>query len=605
MCGLLAAYDPGGVALAPLLAGLGDLRHRWPDASRHGVAEEGRLFLGHTRLKIIDLSDDANQPMLSPDGRYALIFNGEIYNYRALRAEIGGAWAWRTQSDSEVLLALFARDGAACLHRLNGMFAFAIYDRERHCLFLARDRFGIKPLYSVEIGRTMAFASEIPPLLRLLPSVVEDRRAIRTYLETGAYDCGPLTFFRDVQSIEAGCWMEIGLAKGEKRTERWYEFARNIPDLSGMDEAELVEETESRVRQAIVDHLVSDVPVGLNVSGGVDSSFLVRVAVESLGEAHLFCQDYAAPYSEAAWVREVAAGGRLHVSDLSWRDIDGDLAATVRSQAEPFGGVTVCGYNAIYRRADENGVIVLLDGNGADEVFLGYKRHHQIYVREAAGTAEEASRRAAYEEFWREPAPRAGPTGASIDGTVPVRPAAIAPELLESVEALPRPASMGFDDPVRDAAADDLLRSKIPRGLRFNDRVSMAHSKELRVPYLDHRLVEFGFGVPVGMLLNGSGTKAVFRKAAARRMPAHVAFAAKRSVQTPQREWLANEWQPRVRSILASNSFAARGWIDAGAALDIYEDYLAGARENSFFIWQWLNLELWAREFLDGGRNSA
>ena len=156
-----------------------------------------------------------------------------------------------------------------------------------------------------------------------------------------------------------------------------------------------------------------------------------------------------------------------------------------------------------------------------------------------------------------------------------------------------------FECPVKNLAAADLLQNKIPRGLRFNDRMSMARSRELRVPFLDHRLVEFAYGVPTKYLLNARGSKALFRKVAERHMPTAVAYSAKRSVQSPQREWIANEWKGRIDAVLSSASFADRGWVDPAAALKLWKSYLGGARENSFPIWQWLNLELWARTFLD------
>ena len=601
MCGLIAACDPAGLDPAPLLAGLADLRHRGPDAAAHEFLDDGRLFLGHTRLKIIDLSDLANQPMTSACGTYTVVFNGEIYNYRDLRRQIGEAWPWRTRSDTEVLLAAYAREGPACLDRLDGMFAFCLYDRARRRLFGARDRFGIKPLYYLRRGAGWVFASEIPPLLRQLDRVVEDRRSIRTYLETGLYDFGPHTFFRDVIALEPGCRFEIDLADGAMRRERWYHLARHVPDLSGLDEPALVAETARRVDAAIDSHLVADVAVGLNVSGGVDSSLLVRTALVHLGHAHLFTQDYEG-YSEAAWVREIAAGGTLHLQPLTRAAIEAVLPQTVRAQAEPFGGVTVCGYDYVYRAAQAQDVTVLLDGNGVDEAFLGYKKYHQHYVRLADGSAAHAERAADYQHFWGEPAPTgpgAGGAALAIDGTVPVLAEAIAPALRSSAEPYAVPAVRDFADPVKNAAATDLLFAKIPRGLRFNDRVSMARSRELRVPYLDHRLVEFAFGIPTRHLLNRRGTKAIFRRAAAQVMPAHVAFAAKRSVQSPQREWLAEGWQAMIEAVIGSESFAARGWIDADAARAAYRRYRAGNRDNSFFVWQWLNLELWARAFLD------
>jgi asparagine synthase (glutamine-hydrolysing) len=274
------------------------------------------------------------------------------------------------------------------------------------------------------------------------------------------------------------------------------------------------------------------------------------------------------------------------------------LRKTVQSQAEPFGGVFVCGYNALYEAAAREKVTVLLDGNGVDEAFLGYKRYHQIYVATAPNSAIREVRTREFSEFWGQ-SPTFVSAGASIDGTGGLRPEVISASLMSNELHAPSYRSGGFDDPVRKAAAEDLLYAKIPRGLRFNDRVSMTHSRELRVPFLDHRLVEFAFGIPTHLLLNRKGGKALFRDVLARRAPATVAYARKRSIQSPQREWLAQGWRAMVESILTSERFAARGWVDVGKARCVYAEYLSGKRENSFFIWQWVNLELWAREYLD------
>lgn len=597
MCGLIAAWDPAGLVDAPLAEALVDLRHRGPDAQGSLWREDHRLHLAHARLKIIDTTDGANQPFVSPCGRWAIAYNGEIYNYRELREEIADRWNWRTHSDTEVLMAAWSLWGEACLQHFVGMFAFAIHDADEHILTLVRDRFGIKPLYHVAVGSRRVFASEIPPLLRFHQKVAADEATIRTYLELGLYDHCTHTFFKDVHSLEPGSLTRIDLRSGGETSRRWYSLAEQVPDLSGASEKELADRAEQLVLQAVSSHLVADVEVGLNVSGGVDSSMLVRATVEALGHAHLFTQDYEG-YSELPWVREIADGGTLHVARLDLDAISAYLEATVRSQAEPFGGVFVCGYNALYEAAAKENVTVLLDGNGVDEAFLGYKRYHQIHVATAPDAATREARAREFDTFWGQlPVPVAA--GASIDGTDGLRPDSVSSSLM-SAGLLDLPCcDGGFDDPVRQAAAEDLLYAKIPRGLRFNDRVSMAHSRELRVPYLDHRLVEFAFGIPTSALLNRKGGKALFRDILARRAPASVAYARKRSVQSPQREWLAEGWRAMVESILSSERFAARGWVDAGRARRAYAEYISGARENSFFVWQWVNLELWAREYLD------
>lgn len=574
MCGLLIVFRPGGVdpkepdALMPLLA------HRGPDASAVWLSHDRRLALGHARLKIIDLSDSANQPMLSPDGRLALIFNGEIVNYRDVKAKYRGPWQFRTQGDSEVLLATYAQRGIEAMHDWVGMFAFALYDREAEKLHLVRDRFGIKPLYWARLADGgFAAASEIPPLLKLLPRAAADESTIRTYLETGLYDAGAQTFFAGIHSIGAGCAAEINLRTGCFDEKRWYRLGDRLQDLSNVSERDLIERGTSLVQTAISDHLTADVRVGLNVSGGVDSSVLVRATLPQVDNLHVFTQDFEPPYSEGPWVRQVADGANLHLCTLTREDIEARLDWTVKRQAEPFGGVTVIGYDAIYAAAVAEGVTVLLDGNGVDECFLGYSRYLNGVKALAPGQA--------------------------IDGSRAVAPDAITARLRQQPLAAMPDHGAAFADPVKAAAAQDLLVTKIPRGLRFNDRMSMGHSRELRVPFLDHRLAEFGFAVPTRYLLQDGRTKSLFRKIARQWIPESVAEAPKRSVQSPQREWLAGEWRPLVEEVLASRSFADRGWVDPVRARAIYADYVAGAQENSFFVWQWLNLEYWARAYLD------
>jgi len=600
MCGIFGQFSPGGVDEKSCRKALAMLSHRGPDGEGVRLSPDRRLFLGHRRLKIIDLSDQSAQPMSTPDGRWTIIYNGEIMNYQELRQELGDRWTWRTRGDTELLLALWTLRGPACLEKLVGMFAFAIHDTLRNEITLVRDRFGIKPLYWCDLpGKGFVFASEIPPILRFLPATLPDESTIRTYLELGLYDHGEHTFFEGVCSLPAGTILHLGLRSLSKTIQRWYCFSERTPDLGAADSGEIEKEAERLVAQAISSHLVADVKVGLNISGGVDSAMLARTTLETLDRVHLFTQDYAG-YSELPWIREIAHGGILHVSTLDSHGLAEVVEETVASQSEPFGGIFVCGYNFLYRTARGNGVTVLLDGNGVDEAFLGYRRYHEMYVAGAPDRKERERRSRDFSSFWGQ-APKALPPNPAIDGTNGLRPEVLMPSLKKNV-LLGATKQNEFADPVRKAAATDLLEAKIPRGLRFNDRVSMANSRELRVPFLDHRLVEFAFAIPVPMLLNDSGSKAIFRHILSRKAPGTVAFASKRSVQSPQREWLATEWRSWAESILFSKSFANRGWVDPEAARLAYQDYAARRGENSFFIWQWINLELWARRYLDSSQ---
>ena len=550
------------------------LKHRGPDAEGYWFSEDSSVFLGHRRLKIIDLSDSANQPMITPDGRYVLIYNGEIVNYRSLRAKYKGPWSFVTSGDTETLLALWSEVGLEALAQCVGMFAFAVYDTKLHTLTLVRDRFGIKPLYYTNLkNEGFAFASEIPPLLHLSRKITPDKDIIRTYLETSLYELCGRTFYSGVYSVRPGYALVLDCRNKKIEEKKWYDLKDNLPDLSSASYSELVKEGESIIEKAVSDHLVADVHVGLNVSGGVDSSLLVSISKKYISDLHLFCQNYEDPYSESYWVKEIAGDSTLHLVPLTEQKIRQRIDYTIGVQAEPFGGVTVIGYDYLYASAASENVTVLLDGNGVDEVFLGYDKYYKSGEKDA---------------FF------------SIDGSIGVRPDAIGDRLKRDANVLPIPdLQSSFEDPVRAMAAFDLLVDKIPRGLRFNDRMSMAQSRELRVPFLDHRLVEFGFALPRQLLLRNRMTKVLFRDIANRWIPKHVSNAPKRSVQSPQREWLMGPWRGLIEELISSESFAARGWINPNSAQNMYKEYLKGSQRNSLYLWQWINLELWARKFID------
>lgn len=571
LCGVLIIRGAEGLRLPETDAALRTLRHRGPDhsASRQ-LLGEGTL-LAHTRLKILDLADNANQPMSSPDGRWIISYNGEVVNFRALRAEIGDRWHWKTSSDTEVILAAWSVWGAASLHRFVGMFAFAVVDTRERQLHLVRDRFGIKPLYVAHTHDQTVAASEIPAILELLPSVQPNLSTIRTYLELGLYDHCEATFFTGIQRVMPGSIWSLDLETGETTTETWYRISDHLVDLHTSDSAELIAETARLASQAVLSHEVADVPLGMNVSGGVDSAMLVAAGSSGpLQEVPLLHLEFPG-YSERDSAARLNGTRRLSVVKVTERDVLNLLRETVRQQAEPFGGVFIVAYNLLYRMARQIGVKVLLDGNGVDETFLGYSKYLANNPR---------------------------PT-MSIDGTDATSRTWIGNALTRE-ELLPSEVPEISGERARDLALWDLTAGKIPRALRFTDRVSMAHSCELRVPFLDHRLVEFGCSIPTSRLLSAKGTKLVWRDAVHSATKSNEAFAPKKSVQTPQREWIHGLMRPLITQVLESDSFRDRQWVDAKRAREYFEDFEATPSSNSFPIWQWLNLELWAQTFFDG-----
>lgn len=574
MCGFVSIAGRRS-SVPEILALLPTLWHRGPDASGAWVSQSGRFACGHQRLSIIDLSSAGVQPMTTPDGRYTIVYNGEIYNYLELRAELEASTVFRTQTDTEVLLAAYARWGAECLDRFTGMFAFAIWDEQEQTLFAARDRFGVKPLFfHRDTGNGLLLASEIKTLHAAGVERVPDEVTWATYLATGMYDHAPRTFWQDIEQLPPGSYLTWRQAQGVT-VRTWYDPAvaalRQGPDKRSDDE--VGEELLHLLKRSVQLRMRSDVPVGVSLSGGLDSSLmlaLIRQTQAPDADIKTFTFYCGEPdYDETPWVNQVLAqtGHGANFCQLRVEDVP-ELAAKIQSyQDEPFGGLPILGLARVHERAREEGVTVLLDGNGIDEGWAGY----DYYVRAAA--MDTAS----------------GP----LQGTrsLPTRPDCLRPEF--AVLSEPFIAPKPFGDPLRDLQYRDIRHAKIPRCMRFADRVSMMYSRELREPFLDHRILELGLRQPAGRKLRDGETKWLPRKVAGSLLPEGVRAAPKRALQTPQREWLRGplaEWASDC--IEAGLASWGHDWFDAAALRAAWRDYRKFGADNSFPVWQWLTVGL-------------
>lgn len=569
MCGVSAAL--GSAVGQRLIQDMVDSqRHRGPDAQDIYVDPDGRAVLGHNRLSIIDLTDAGAQPMVSADGRYVLAFNGEVYNHRELRAELHD-YPFRSVCDTEVVLAAWAMWGAASLSRLIGMFAFVIWDTHTGEAHLVRDRFGVKPLYLAETPNGgLLVASEIKGIHAAGFPRQPDTSTWVTFLVTGHQELADRTFWSGVQPVPPGAvvtWQD-----GFMRSKLWYDLATEVgvaeDDRSTEDVAE---EWLALARESIEFRFRSDVPVGVNLSGGIDSSFLLAVlhAVQgddSSVEVFTFVTGDPA-YDELPWVNELLSQTRHPsvVVELRPQDVP-DLAQSVSFfQDEPYGGIPTLAYAKLFEAARERGIVVLLDGQGLDEQWGGYD-----YYRSATRAS-----------------------GAPIvQGTTdpPTRANAVLPEVLDSVV---RTDPLGQGDPLRAMQIRDLTRTKIQRALRFNDRVSMRSSCELREPFLDHRLVELSLRQPASRKVSETQGKVFLRQMLADYLPGCVVEAPKRPLQTPQREWLRGplaNWATEMIEL----GLAGPGsdLLDANQVRKAWRRYLEGEGDNSFFVWQWVSLGL-------------
>jgi asparagine synthase (glutamine-hydrolysing) len=576
MCGIAAAFGGRGDRRR-LEAMLAVQHHRGPDDGGVEADEAAGVGLGHRRLSILDLSSAGHQPMASADGRLRLVFNGEIYNYLELRQELSD-YPFRSRTDSEVILAAWQRWGPECLPRFVGMFAFVLWDRERQQLFAARDRFGVKPLYLARGANGAGLlASEIKALHAAGVPHAPDAATWATFLASGLYDHERRTFWQGVEQVPPGGWLtwdrEQGLCEGV-----WYDLADAVAQR-GPDEREqapVVEETLGLLEETIRLRFRSDVPVGICLSGGLDSSLLlglvqrIQGADSDVSAFTFYCGD--PDYDETPWVEATLESTRhpWHPCLLEAAAVP-QLAEQVQwHQDEPFGGLPTLGMAQVHRRARAEGVVVLLDGNGLDEAWAGYE-----YYQRAASV--DASR---------------GPVqGARSPST---RPDCLRAQFAGLARAF-EPATP-FGDALRDLQYRDLRRAKIPRAMRFADRVSMMFSRELREPFLDHRIVELGLRQPASRkVANGTG-KWLLREIARSLLPDRVREAPKRALQTPQREWLRGPLAGWADELIEEGLTGwGREWLDAERVREAWRQYREAGSDNSFPVWQWLSLGLMQR----------
>jgi asparagine synthase (glutamine-hydrolysing) len=587
------------------------LAHRGPDGE--AAFCDGPAALGFRRLAIIDLTEAAMQPVVSADGRLRLLHNGEIYNYRELRAELEACGhTFRSAGDAEVALAAYVEWGEACLERFNGMWAIAVWDRDRRRLFCARDRFGVKPFYYRLEHRRFAFASEPAALPGPFSA---NPRAVREYLAQGYLDHEDETFFAGVRRLPPG--HALTFDEDGPRLRCWWRLSAGEVHDDAADELRELFLDSVRLR------LRSDVPVGTALSGGLDSS-AVAVAVDgllrnesgnaaSVGAAQRTFTAYfeEAGFDERPFARAVVDRAKVEPTWISFdaNDLVDNLPVIIRAQGEPFGSTSIAAGWYVMRAAARAGVKVMLDGQGGDEVLGGYRALVGCHLADlvARGRALQLGREL--------------PGLRSTFGVLPLAVATARPFAPERVVREVRGrvrrgaplvhADLPATGPATNGSSafgsrfrrhQDLLitRRGLPELLRYEDRNSMAHGVEARLPFLDYRLVELALAVPAERLLRGGRTKALLRDALADLLPPQVRNRTdKVGFATPEPSWFRGRLGELAADVFASQAFRQRGFVDARAANRLLARHRAGTVTAGMELWRALNLELWARELLD------
>jgi len=626
MCGIVGLIAKPGTT-ASLDRAVQVLGHRGPDSD--GIWVNAPIVLGHTRLAILDLTDHGHQPMLTADRRYALSFNGEIYNYIELAKELRGlGHTIVSTGDSEVILHAYEQWGSACVERFNGMWAFAIWDLVERKLFCSRDRFGVKPLYIADTQFGFAFGSEIKALLAIDPDLAEpDEATIYRFLYNGLIDEGDATFFRRVRQLPASCNMSVD-EDGTRRTWQYYDVAQ-ASLATAVDAATAAEEFRELMTDAVRLRLRADVPVGTCLSGGLDSSTIVGLA-DGLMDRRVssFTSIYPGTDSdESAFARDAV---ERYQTDAHWveprKDDFFDIVPRIAwHQDEPTSAPGLYSQWHVMQLAHGR-VKVLLDGQGGDEVLAGYLGYYAEYT--AALFADAARGKVGMLGRLRD---EYGEIRTQLGGQDPLRRAALAraPEWVKAayrrgrrlgVERNPmiapafadrwaatQPAPVKPDsmsDALNSTLVDSLVRSSIPALLHYEDRNSMAFSIEARTPFLDYRLVQFGLAVPYWAKIRGWETKVILRDAMRDILPPSIlARRDKKGYPTPLALWLREGLMPQTREILLSPEARGRGLLVSSAVEALLDDHEQGLADNHWEIWRLLTLELWYRTFIDSRAN--
>jgi len=635
VCGIAGLLHCGDRESVARMTGIQS--HRGPDDAGLEWFSATRSGLGHRRLSIIDLSPAGHQPMPNDDGTLWITFNGEVYNYQDVRRELAArGYGFRSGSDTEVILKAYQEWGPSCLDRLNGMFAFAVYDASRDELFAARDRLGIKPFYYHHDGERFAFASEIKALL--VSGQVEARPDLVALHTPARFQVSPRTGVEGVFKLPAGHYLRL---RGSRLTLTQYWHLRPRED-AGASVEEAAEALDALLRDSVRLQMIADVPVGAYLSGGLDSSVVAALMKSRTAEpVHSFTiafspedQRFEKMPDDARYARQVARRFDLaHHEELIRPDVVELLPRLTWHLDEPLADPAAINTYLLSRMARSRGIVVMLNGMGGDEVYGGYRKQLACLVADAY--------QAVVPTFLRR----------AVEGTAGVVPVATRRQGLRSLRWAKRFVSFASLPPLERYLASDLALSAeryealMPQGpaypdtlyyraqseafaggdlsyltrmcrndtlfflpdhnLTYSDKAAMAAGVEGRPPLIDHRLVEYMFTLPPSMRIRGRVQKYLLKKVAERYLPTEIVHRPKAPFGSPLRAWIRGPLAEMVGDLLSEGSLRARGLYAPAEVARLVEADRQGLEDNAHVIWTLLTNEVWFRSFLGSASAAA
>jgi asparagine synthase (glutamine-hydrolysing) len=623
MCGIVGVWNLDG---APVDAGEVErmrdtLTHRGPDDA--GLFVNGAVALGHRRLSIIDLSESGRMPMGSPDGTIQAVFNGEVYNFRELRRELRTlGHEFQSRADSEVAVRAYEQWGVDCLERFNGMFAMAIWDGNRRRMVLARDPAGQKPLYfAYQPHRRLLLASTLAPLIAYARGELGvDGEVVKDYVRFGFPPSGR-AMLENVHSVPPGSFVIVEEGR-EPVVHRYFDLVAHAEQAGTQagDEQQQVEEFRDLMRNAVQSRLVSDVPLGAFLSGGVDSSLIVALMAEHEPEAvKTYTIGFDDPaFDESKRARQIAEhlGVQSTVEVLRGQDVLDQLADIVRYFDEPMADYSVLPTLAVSKLARRD-VTVALTGDGADEEFGGYKyylaqRLMEPYARFVPHSVRELAAKASRlvpSAGARRILERSSATDAALifglGGFYRGPTAKVVSRLLGQEDAAPeRVAASLRKHPLGSTVEAGMLydaTNTLPNAWLYKvDRASMAVNLEARSPFLDRRVLEFAFSLPLHMRLRGHRKKYIVRRLLRDYLPVELIEHPKQGFTAPVAHWLRNELRTELEQCLSVETVQRRGFFDPGVVSDLVREHLLGTHDHGQLLWALLVLEWWIEHHIEG-----
>jgi len=628
MCGILGSI---GSQVLFKESDLGILAHRGPDSN--GFFNDEKVFLGHTRLAIQDLTSAANQPMFSDNNRFVLIFNGEIYNHWEIRENLAEKYKFKTSSDSETLLIGFIEYGSDVLNKLNGIFSFCIYDRVDKEVFIARDQLGVKPMYLYADEDKFLFSSELKSFIRFDIDRDIDDKALFNYI-TFLWNPGESTPLKKVKKLLPGHYLKFKINEYSSAIAiKYYQ----IPFTGGYfqsSESQLIDQLEAKILASVKRQMLSDVPVGFFLSGGLDSSLIVAMARKLFPEAKLPC--FTIDTAELAlfegfsddldYAKKVARHLNVDLNIVPASiDIVKDFDKMIwhldepQADAAPLNVLNICTY------ARQNGIKVLLGGTAGDDLFSGYRRHQVLKMEVIFNKIPEFVRSIIAGMVNMVPGSSAGVRRAkkvakdldkstyerlsgyfqwlpysqvfnlfTADWKSKLRDYNPSNNLINLNQEIPDEKNL-----LNQILYWELKTFLVDHNLNYTDKLSMAVGIEVRVPFLDLELVDFATKIPPDLKMKGTETKYILKKVAERYLPHEVIYRPKAGFGAPVRKWVTEDLDEMIGRYLSVEQLNKRGIFDATAVWSLIQDNKKGKIDASYSIWALVAIESWMQQFID------